>query len=74
MSEADHSPGSHTPSMSGPDTSWPPDYDVATRMAELENFWKAGVTPALFDALKHVKAVSLCQGSALDLGRCAEGR
>jgi hypothetical protein len=34
---------------------WGPDYDVATRMWELKEFWAAGVTPALYDALKHLQ-------------------
>jgi hypothetical protein len=42
--------------MFGPESSWGTDYDVATRMSELEHFWAAGVTVALYDALKHVKA------------------
>jgi hypothetical protein len=33
---------------------WAPDYDVTTRMWELKEFWEAGVTPALYDALKHL--------------------
>jgi hypothetical protein len=35
---------------------WEPDYDVATRMSELQEFWARGVTPALYDALKHLEA------------------
>jgi hypothetical protein len=31
------------------------DYDVATRMDELRAFVRAGVVPALYDALRHVK-------------------
>jgi hypothetical protein len=34
---------------------WAPDYDVTARMWELKEFWEAGVTPALYDALKHLK-------------------
>lgn len=34
---------------------WAPDYDVETRMWELKEFWEAGVTVALYDALKHIK-------------------
>jgi hypothetical protein len=36
-------------------TPWAPEYDVATRMWELKEFWDAGVTAALYDALKHLK-------------------
>src|SRR5271166_5135500 len=42
-------------SLHGPESSWPPVYDVQQRMWELEKFWAAGVTAALYDALKHVK-------------------
>jgi hypothetical protein len=40
--------------MFGP-SPWAPGYDVATRMWELKEFWEAGVTVALYDALKHLK-------------------
>jgi hypothetical protein len=56
MSKADRSVPTYLSSMFGPDSSWPKEYDVATRMSELGNFWAAGVTVALYDALKHVKA------------------
>ncbi len=56
MSKAQPTEPSYLSSMFGPNSAWTPDYDVATRMSELENFWAAGVTVALYDAMKHVKA------------------
>ena len=41
-------------SMFGP-APWVAGYDVAARMDELEHFWNAGVTPALYDAMKHAE-------------------
>ena len=53
MNKADRMEPAYLSSLFGPESSWGPDYDVAERMAELENFWAAGVTAALYDALKH---------------------
>ena len=55
MSKADRAAPIYLSSMFGPDSSWGPDYDVATRMSELGKFWEKGVTPALYDALKHIR-------------------
>ncbi len=55
MSKAHRVGPAYLSSLFGPESSWPPDYDVVERMAELKNFWKAGVTAALYDALKHQK-------------------
>jgi hypothetical protein len=49
-------PGPYASQLQTIGSSWVPEYDVRTRMEELENFWKAGVTPALYDALKHMRA------------------
>jgi hypothetical protein len=42
--------------LHGPLSAWDPEYDVQQRMWELGKFWVQGVTAALYDALKHVKA------------------
>jgi hypothetical protein len=42
--------------LHGPLSAWTPEYDVQERIWELEKFWSAGVTVALYDALQHVKA------------------
>lgn len=44
-------------SMFGP-SPWAPGYDVDARMDELEFFWKAGVTAALFDAMRRAEETS----------------
>ena len=41
--------------LHGPLSAWDPEYDVQQRMWELGKFWGQGVTPALYDALKHIK-------------------
>ena len=41
--------------LHGPLPAWDPEYDVQQRMWELGKFWGQGVTPALYDALKHVE-------------------
>jgi hypothetical protein len=55
-------------SMFGP-SPWALGYDVATRMWELKEFWEAGVTVALYDALKHLKNELQYRASRVDLGR-----
>jgi len=55
MHDSDHG-SSYLSPLHGPQSAWAPEYDVQARMWELEEFWAAGVTAALYDALKHVKA------------------
>lgn len=54
MSKVDERLPSDISSMFGL-SPWAPEYDVATRMWELKEFWEAGVTVALYDPLKHIK-------------------
>jgi hypothetical protein len=56
MHDSDRSSSSYLSPLHGPQSAWAPEYDVQQRMWELEKFWTAGVTAALYDALKHVKA------------------
>ncbi len=46
----------HLSRLHGPQSAWTAEYDVQARMWELEKFWSAGATIALYDALQHVKA------------------
>jgi len=55
MSKLDLSARSGLSPMFGPKSAWHPGYDVTARLTELEKFWTAGVTAALYDALKQVK-------------------
>jgi hypothetical protein len=56
MHDSDHGSSKYLSPLHGPQSAWTRDYDVPGRMWELEKFWLAGVTVALYDALRHVKA------------------
>jgi hypothetical protein len=72
MSKADERAPTDFSSMFGL-TPWAPEYDVATRMWELKEFWDAGVTVALYDALKHLKMNPHMEPPRVDLGRLHQG-
>ena len=55
MHDSDDGSSKYLSPLHGPQSAWPPDYDVQARMWELKKFWAAGVTVALYDALKHTE-------------------
>ena len=55
MHDSDDGSSKYLSPLHGPQSAWTPDYDVQARMWELQKFWAAGVTAALYDALKHAE-------------------